>query len=67
MLILMCYTVIKGRPRPLPRAGEQAAAKQTFVFHERLTKTPPAIAGSRAHKRVGLSIGEKPACIIAWA
>ncbi len=60
MLILMCYTITSEEKK-------QAAAKQTFVFHERLTKTPPAIAGSRAHKRVGLSIGEKPACIIAWA
>ena len=60
MLILMCYTITSEEKNKRLRS-------ETFVFHERLTKTPPAIAGSRAHKRVGLSIGEKPACIIAWA
>ena len=46
---------------------KQATPQVAFVFLGSFMNEPPAIAGSRAHKRVSLSIGEKPACIIAWA
>jgi len=37
------------------RREKQAAAKQTFVFHKRLTNEPSAPADSRARQRVFMS------------
>ncbi|MBS6266243.1 MAG: hypothetical protein KH611_10710, partial [Clostridium sp.] len=37
------------------RREKQAAAKQTFVFHKRLTNEPSASADSRARQRVFMS------------
>jgi len=38
---------------------KQAAAKQTFVFLGPLTNEQPAVAGSRARKRVFVSFKKK--------
>ena len=49
MPVLVCYTVIKGRPRPLPRAIERVSLSTEERF-------PPATAGGKVLKCMDLSM-----------